>query len=279
MNPSGMEVRPLATALGAEIRGVDVAEGGEAVRAALYRALLDHAVIAIRDQAHLTPQQFLAFAESFGEVIDYPFSANVEGIGKLTEILKRPEETQNFGSGWHMDMSFRERQPLATILLARDMPPVGGDTMFASLKYAWQTLSPRLREILGELSAVHESWPPDTSLFKGMSFHDVEKPREVAEHPLAGRHPETGEAFLWVSPYYAREVKGLAPEESAALLGFLNAHATRPEMTCRLRWEVGTIVIWDNRWTIHQALDDDFGARIHGKGFSRLMHRAVVRQS
>lgn len=277
MTNANFEVRPLATALGAEIFGLDLAEPLSAADFDRLRAAwVRHNVVAIRDQ-RITPQQFLAFVRRFGAVEDYPFAASVAGVPELTELLKLPGDVKGFGSGWHMDMSYRAHPPMMTILHAKEIPPAGGDTCFTSLRLARLTLSARMRGILDGLVAVHESWPPDPTRFSGMTITNLDKPREVARHPLVGRHPDTGEPFLFVSPYYAREIEGMSPEESHALLAFLNEHATRDELTCRVRWEPDTIVLWDNRWTLHQALDDDFGAILHGEGYRRRMHRAVVR--
>ena len=277
MTRTNFEVRPLATALGAEVFGLDLSEPlSEADLAALREIWVRYGVLAIRDQP-ITPPQFLAFVRRFGEIEDYPFAASVDGVPELTEILKLPEDVQAFGSGWHMDMSFRACPPMGTFLHGKDIPPVGGDTCFASLTYAWRMLSQRMRDVLDNLVAVHESWPPDATLFGGMGFKDLDKPREVARHRLAGRHPESGETVLYVSPYYAREIEGMTREESQALFGFLNGHTTRSELTCRVRWEPDTIVMWDNRGTIHEALNDDLEAKLHGKGYRRRMHRAVVR--
>jgi taurine dioxygenase len=277
MADKSFEVRPLATALGAEVFGLDLAVPlSETDFGRLRAAFVEHNVLAIRDQ-DIPPENYLAFVRRFGQIEDYPFAASVAGVPELTEILKLPGDVKGFGSGWHMDMSYRVRPPMTTILHAQEVPPVGGDTCFTSLRYAWLTLSARMRGLLDGLVAVHESWPPEPVRFSGMTITNLDKPREVARHPLVGVHPEAGEPFLFVSPYYAREIEGMSPEESLALLEFLNRHATRDELTCRVRWAPGTIVLWDNRWTLHQALDDDFGAILHGGGYRRRMHRAVIR--
>lgn len=279
MTHATFEIRPLASALGAEVFGLDLSESpGNADINALAGAWLRHSVLVIRDQP-ITPRQFLAFVRRFGEIVDYPFAASVEGVPELTEIAKLPTDTQAFGSGWHMDMSFRSIPPMGTILHGKEIPPVGGDTCFASLIYAWKTLSETMQRTISGLVAVHESWPPDPRQFEGISFRDLDTPREVARHRLAGRHPESGEPLLFISPYYAREIEGMSPAESRALLEFLNGHATRNELTCRVRWEPDSIVMWDNRCTVHEALDDDLEAQLTGTGYSRLMHRVVIRDS
>lgn len=271
------EVRPLAAALGAEVFGLDLREPlSSADFDRLRAAFVEHNVLAIRDQK-IAPGQFLDFVRRFGAIEDYPFAASAAGAPELTEILKLPGDVKGFGSGWHMDMSYRALPPMTTILHAQEVPPVGGDTCFTSLRYAWLTLSERMRGLLDGLVAVHESWPPEPARFSGMTITNLEKPREVARHPLVGTHPENGERFLFVSPYYAREIEGMSPEESLALLDFLNRHAVRDEFTCRIRWQPDTIALWDNRWTLHQALDDDFGAMLGGQGYRRRMHRAVIR--
>lgn len=277
MTKGKFEIRPISSALGAEIHGLDLAADlDEDTIERIRSAFLRYAVLVIRDQ-RLLPEHQIAFAELFGQLDDYPYAGNAIANTALTEIVKLPEETFNFGSGWHMDMSFRQRTPLATVLYAKEVPAVGGDTLYASLTMAYRTLSKTMKELLEGVIVVHEAWPGDAARHNAMALSfPSDEGRERARHPLVSIHPDTGEAFLFVSPFYAREIQGMTPDESLALLDFLNTHATRPEHTCRVRWEPNTLTIWDNRCTIHNALDDDFGAILDGRGFKRVMHRAVV---
>lgn len=271
-----VNVRRISTAMGAEVAGIDLADDlGPNILGTIRNLFNEHSLLVFRDQ-NITPQEQVAFAKNFGPLGEYPFAKGAAVDGQLTEIVKLPDETHNFGSGWHMDMAFRADKPIATILCAREVPEVGGDTMFASLKAAYRTLSPTMRDTIADLVGIHRSWPGEASFHGGMNVNFSQDELETAEHPLVSRHPETGEPFLMICPYYGREIKGMTQDESSALLGFLNAHATKLEHTCRVRWAPGTLIMWDNRCTIHNALDDDLSARLNGNGFTRRMSRVVV---
>ncbi len=272
---AGLAIAPISTALGAVVTGLDLREAGEESITAIKTALATHAVLVFRDQA-LSPGEQLAFARNFGKPVEYPFAKGAAKHPAVTQIVKHPDEVHNFGSGWHMDMSFSRSIPSATILHALEVPEVGGDTMFANLRLAYRTLSPQMQAVLRGLVILHRAWPGDSTHFRGMNAVFATGELETAERDLVSRHAGSGEEYLALSPFYARELKGMSDEESGALISFLNDHATRPEHTCRLSWQKGDLVIWDNRCTIHNALDDDFGARLTGKGFSRRMQRVVV---
>lgn len=272
---AGLAIAPISTALGAVVTGVDLREAGQARIAAIKTALAAHAVLVFRDQA-LSAGEHLAFARHFGTPVVYPFAKGQGDHPAVTQIVKHPDEVHNFGSGWHMDMSFSRSIPSATILHALEVPETGGDTMFANLRLAFRTLSPQMQAVLRPLVILHRAWPGDSTRFRGMNAVFATGELETAERDLVSRHAGSGEEYLALSPFYARELKGMSDEEGTALISFLNAHATRPEHTCRLSWQKGDLVIWDNRCTIHNALDDDFGARLTGKGFSRRMQRVVV---
>ena len=268
-----IEVRRLSGALGAEVLGVDLGRGvdGEAL-AVIRQALLDHLVIFVRDQ-DLDPERFLAFARRMGRVVEYPFVRGLEGFPEITPVVKLEHETTNFGGVWHSDTAYLEEPPMGTLLLAREVPPFGGDTLFANMQLAYETLSPGLRRLLDGLVAVNSSAKADASKTREdrmRSDPGRDAARElVAEHPVVRVHPESGRRSLYVSLAHTVRFRDMTAEESAPLLEFLHRHQTRAEFTCRFRWRPGSLAFWDNRATQHYPLNDYHGHR-------RVMHRITL---
>lgn len=279
MGNSSFDIRPLASAIGAEISGVDLAEPlDDGVWTRIERAFHDHCVIFFRDQ-HITPDQHVAFSRRFGPLEEYPFVHGIDGHPELIEIVKMPDEVRNFGAGWHADMSFRETPPLGAVLYGVEVPPVGGDTMFANMYLAYDALSDGMRSIVDSAKGVHDSHEPGNHSrnYKGMSLQGKEGiDRQVMSHPLYRTHPVTGRRSLFISPDYCMELEGMTPEESRLLLDHLERHATRDELICRFRWQPNSIAVWDNRCTMHKALNDDLAAAAGGKGFRRVMRRSTI---
>jgi taurine dioxygenase len=267
------EIKPLAGALGAELLGIDLARPlDDETVAALRQALLDHLVIFFRDQT-LFPEEFLAFAGRFGTVIDYPFVAGIEGYPLITPVVKLETETVNFGGVWHTDTAYLEIPPMGSMLLAREVPPQGGDTLFANMYLAYETLSPGLRALLDGLKAVNSSAKADVSRTREDRIRSSPTERSnatlLAEHPVVRTHPETGRKALYVNAGHTVRFSGMSEEESAPLLDYLFRHQTRPEFTCRFRWQVGSLAFWDNRATQHNPINDYHGSR-------RVMHRVTL---
>ncbi len=240
MAASALQIRPLSPAIGAEIYGVDLTRPlDEDDWAAIHGAFLEHLVIFFRDQP-LTPEQHLAFARRFGTLEPYPFVDGIPGHPELIEIVKMPDEVGNFGGSWHTDMSFRARPPLGAVLWARQVPEAGGDTMFANMYLAYESLSPGLQALLRDLKAVHDSFEParhsDPVKYKGMHSRAKAGERESHVQPLVRVHPETGRAALYISPYYTTRIEGMTEDESRPLLDFLADHSVKPEFTCRFNW-------------------------------------------
>ena len=277
-----LRIRPYSTAIGAEVLGVDLARPlDEPTWTRIHEAFRQHLVLFFRDQ-RLSPEQHLAFSRRFGTLEAYPFADGMDGYPELVEVVKLPDEVHNFGSGWHVDMSFRETPPLGAALYAIDVPPAGGDTLFANLHLAFETLSPGMQRLLRRLRAVHDSHfyltfrTTRTPVYRGMKMRR-DDPAEVRVHPLVRTHPESARTSLFISPDYCGQLEGMTATESAALLDMLERHATRHEFICRFRWEPGSIALWDNRCVMHNALSDDIGARLHGRGFRRVMRRSTIR--
>jgi taurine dioxygenase len=265
-------VSPLAGALGAEISGVDLASAlDDETVADIRRAWLDHLVVFFRDQP-VTPAQFLAFAKRIGEPVEYPFVKGMDGFPEIITVSKLPHETVNFGGIWHSDTAYLERPPMATMLVAREIPPTGGDTMFASMYAAYEALSPGMQRMLGELRAVNSSALADVSKTREDRIRDSgsEDHREyVAEHPVVRTHPETGRRGLYVNVAHTARFADMTEEESRPLLRFLFEHSVRPEFTCRFHWQPGSIALWDNRCAMHNPIND-----YHG--YTRTMHRITL---
>jgi taurine dioxygenase len=268
-----LTVRPMAGAVGAELAGVDLAEDlADEVVAAIRAAWLEHGVAVFRDQ-DLSPERFLAFAQRIGEVARYPFVPGLDGFPDIIEVLKLPHETVNFGGIWHSDTAYLEEPPMATMLVAREVPPAGGDTLFADQRAAFETLSPGMQELLTPLRAVNSSALADVSKTREdrVREHGGEGlPLFEAVHPVVRTHPETGRKALYVNTAHTARFDGMTEEESRPLLRFLFEHQVRPELTCRLRWEVGTLALWDNRCVQHNPVNDYHGHR-------RSMHRITLK--
>lgn len=267
-------VRPIAGVIGAEISGVDLSRLSDDLVGEIRAAWLEHLVVFFREQP-LSKDDFLAFAKAIGEPGLYPFLPSLENFPEIIEVKKLESETTNFGGIWHSDTVYLDEPPMASMLLAREVPPFGGDTEWASMYAAYEALSSNLKAFLDSLNAVHDS-----------ALADVSKTREdrIAEagygnitdqvfesvHPVVRTHPETGRKALYVNVAHTVEFEGMTEAESRPLLEYLFAHQTRAEFTCRFRWEVGSIALWDNRCAMHNPINDYHGYR-------RVMHRITLR--
>jgi taurine dioxygenase len=268
-----LDVRRIAGGLGAEIRGIDLGRGlTEEAVSAIRGALLEHVVVFFRGQ-DLTPAQFMTVAERFGEPIEYPMVKGIEGFPKIIEVAKLEHERVNFGGIWHTDTAYLEQPPMGTLLLAREVPPVGGDTLFANQYLAYEALSQGMQRLLEGLVAVNSSSNADVTRTREDRVKDrpnaARKRDFVAEHPVVRTHPETGRKALYVNSAHTVRFADMTGEESAPLLKFLFAHQVRPEFTCRFVWEAGSLAFWDNRAAQHNPVNDYHGYR-------RIMHRITL---
>jgi taurine dioxygenase len=266
-------VQPIAGALGAEVTGVDLSQALSAETvAALRRAWLQHLVLFFRDQP-LPPARFLALARCFGEPVEYPFVRGLPDYPEIIPVLKLPHEQINFGGVWHSDTTYLDVPPMASLLVAREVPPAGGDTLWANMYLAYETLSPGLQRLLEPLRAVASSSKADASRTREDRLKDSARAdargEYVATHPVVRVHPETGRRALYVNVAHTVRFEGMTEAESAPILTFLFDHLARPEFTCRFRWRPGSIAFWDNRCTQHNAINDYAGHR-------RSMHRITL---
>ena len=274
MRNSHFDVRPTSGALGAEILGVDLARPlSQTETDEIREALNEYGVIFFRDQK-ITPEQHIAFAGRFAPINVNRFFKAMPGHPEIAEVRKEPEQKRNIGGGWHTDHSYDQIPALGSILLAREVPPRGGDTMFASMSLAYEALSDGLKQTLAGLRAVHSSrhvfgaeavYAKDTVGRIG----NAELATQDAVHPVVIRHPETGRKTLYVNPGFTTHFEGWTAQESKPLLDYLYAHASRPEFQTRFQWREGSIAFWDNRATWHFAINDYQGER-------RLMHRITL---
>jgi taurine dioxygenase len=280
MRYSRIDVQPLSGSIGAEIRGADLSAGlAQETFAEVHAAFLEHLVVMFPEQ-RLMPTQLIAFARRFGPVMTDPFMKSPDGLPELMVVVKEKHEKKAFGEVWHSDNSYLEKPPLGSFLYALEVPPYGGDTLFANQYLAYETLSPGLRRTLDGLKAVHNPRSYSQSIAAGnfgaartMKLRNdaiMEAASQIeTEHPVVRTHPETGRKALYVNPAYTVRFGGWTEAESRSLLEHLWAHAVKPEFTCRYRWRGGALTLWDNRCVMHHPINDYHGHR-------RLMHRVTA---
>jgi taurine dioxygenase len=261
--------------IGAEISGVDLAAPLSNSQAAeVHAAFLEHHVIFFRDQDLSEPDRQKAASRLFGEPVSIPFVKSLAGHPEIIDIVKEPEDVgkYNFGGNWHTDTTFLEAPALGALLYALEVPSRGGDTLFADMSAAYETLSDGLKHTLEGLRALHTGKRSygSQSKFQGgknqsvsMQIDATEEGDKLISHPVVRTHPETGRKSLFVNPNYTVSFDGWTEAESKPLLDFLHAHAIRDEFVCRFRWDAGSVAVWDNRCTMHRAVNDYEGMRRH----------------
>jgi taurine dioxygenase len=274
-----IDVQPVSRALGAEIHGVDLTRTpGDAAVAEMQRAFTEYQVLFFREQP-LTLEQLKNVSRCFGPLCRVPYIEPLADHPEIIAVLKEAGETNisTFGGSWHTDFSFLDEPPLGSLLYAAEVPPVGGDTLWTDMYAAYETLSAGLRTTLDRLTALHSGHvygaarPPldiRTSRSINISRHNPEADNEHP-HPAVIVHPQSGRKALFVNPIYTTRFAGMSEAESAPLLQFLYSHATRAEFTCRFRWQHHSLALWDNRCTMHLAVNDYDGRR-------RLMYRTTI---
>lgn len=266
-----IHVQRVSGALGAEITGVDVsAPMSPAVLAEVRAALERFVVIFFRSQA-LSLEQLKSFSRYFGELTRVPYVGALEKHPEIIAVLKEADERNisTFGGTWHTDFSFLEQPPVASILYAEEVPDVGGDTLWANMYLAHDALSEGMQRTLAGLNAMHSGHvygaarPPRdiaTSTSIAISRNNPDADVERA-HPVVRVNARTGRRALYVNPVYTTRFENMTEDESRGLLEYLYAHCTRPEFTCRFRWTPGSIAVWDNRYSLHLAVNDYDGHR------------------
>lgn len=272
-----LKISRIAGGCGAEISGVDLVNdiSDPEVVEALRKALLDNLVVFFRNQGHLTPSDFLAASKCFGETQQYPMVRGLAGRPEITEVLKREHEKVNFGGVWHSDTTYLEKPPKCTILLARELPPFGGDTCFANQYLAYETLSDALKQTLECLRAMSSSAKAEVTKTREDRVNEDtgsgngDTVTMAVSHPVVRTHPETGRKALYVNVAHTTNFDGWTEEESKPLLDYLFQHQVKLEFTCRFKWEEGSVAFWDNRCVQHNPIND-----YHG--YKRSMHRITL---
>jgi taurine dioxygenase len=272
---SHIEVTRHSASLGAIVEGVDLSqELDDATIVEIRQALVDHLVIFFRGQ-RMTPEQHLAFARRFGTLSRHDQVKGMDEYPDIIEVRQEPTDERNFGGAWHGDVTYLPEPPLGSILYAKDVPEIGGDTLWSNLYLAYENLSVGMRKLIDSLTVIHtpakiyglaaRDWSKDSSVKSAPAA----QAHYETEHPLVRTHPESGRKLFYVSGAFTPRFKDMTEEESAPLLDFLMDQATREPFTCRWRWQVGDVAFWDNRATLHYALNDYAGER-------RVMHRVTV---
>ena len=272
-----IEVAPVSGGVGVEVHNVDIKSGIDAgTFDELRAAFVEHGLIFLRDQ-DITPDEHIAFAERWGQININRFFPRLDGYDQIATVTKEPDQTTNIGGGWHTDHSYDHVPAMGSILIARETPPVGGDTLFACMYTAYDTLSDGLKQTLENMKAVHSSrhiFGEQSSYRDTMKdrFSNPEDATQDAVHPVVITHPESGRKALYVNPGFTLHFDGWTAAESKPLLDYLYAHAVQLEHTTRFQWAPGSIAFWDNRCTWHYALNDYHGTR-------REMHRITIEGS
>ncbi len=272
---AAFEVRPISGVLGAEIVRLDLSGPiNKETIAELRAAFVDHHVLVFRDQ-DLTAEQQIEFGRRFGELDTHPFVEGNAEHPEIVDIVTEPDDAFNFGGGWHTDVTFLDEPDLGSILYAVDLPPVGGDTMFASQRAAYASLSSTMQSLLDGLVAEHSAHRQygaggQSTRSKAIATKNANIASRRVEHPVVRTHPETGAKSLYVNRAFTTRIVGLHRAESDALLEFLFQHVVSERFTCRVHWEPGTVVMWDNRSVQHYALHDY-------AGHARRMRRITVK--
>ncbi len=268
-----MEISELSGALGAEMRGVDLARLDDAASSAIREAFHEHLVLVFRDQ-DLSAAAQVEFTELFGPVEPHPLRTRrtVDGFPAVLILANRPGRPGAPNDYWHSDISHAERPPAVSVLHALEVPEARGDTMFCNMYRAFETLSTGLREAVRDLRALHSGM---VTYARGLEHNDA-RAIDLAEikpprsHPVVRIHPVTGRAALFVNPHFTIRFEDMTEDESRPLLESLHAVATRPENVYRHRWRAGDVVMWDNRCAMHYAVRD------YTEDMVRLLHRTTA---
>jgi taurine dioxygenase len=266
---TSVEVHPVAGALGATVTGVDLTKVTEPGQLDQVRVALDEYLVIFLPEQHLDLDGLERVTDLLGGRDTTPFVTPLEDRPFVIRVIKEPTDQLNFANAWHSDLSYLPEPPAYTLLHAWEVPEFGGDTVWSNQHLACATLSRGLRETLLGLQAVHSAgmaygsggYLDQVKDLTSMAIAPSPKAAEEHAHPAIIEHPATGRQALYVNPVYTTRFEGWSPEESQALLSYLYRHAINENFTCRLRWAQHTLAIWDNRGTMHNALNDYSGVR------------------
>lgn len=263
---TALEIKPVTPYIGAEISGIDLSKPlSDNELGTVRQALLDHLVLFFRDQDMSIDAQ-KDFGRQFGELHIHPARDRngLEGHPEILHINAGPDTTRVNGDEWHSDVSCDAEPPMGSILRLIEVPPSGGDTLFASMYAAYDALSEPMKDFLGKLSAVHDGGPNYIDRAKRAGIYDPNKVFPAHEHPVIRTHPETGRKAIFVNRIFTQSIVGLPKDESKAILEFLFQHTAKPMFQCRFKWEENSIAFWDNRAAMHHAMWDYYPHRRRG---------------
>jgi taurine dioxygenase len=269
-----MDIKLLSGALGAEISGVDLKDTSLKNFEIINNLLLEHKVIFFRRQ-NITPEEQLTLASRFGPIEQHAYVKGLDDYPEIVRIIKKPDEKNQWGENWHSDVSYNVKPTKAVILKSIKIPPVGGDTMFANMELAWETLDVSIKEKIKNKKAIHSSlgakfFIEDYKAMKSNGNYD----EYSNEHPIVRTHPETRKKILFVNWTYTKKIIGMDKKESDEILNEIFKHQARLDFTCRFQWTENAVAIWDNRSVQHYAIADFFPGR--GLGHERIMDRIAV---
>ena len=270
-----MNVDLVSGALGAEVNNFDLNSLSNKNFEEVNNLLLEHKVVFFRDQS-LTLEKFIKIASMFGPIEEHAYVKGIEKYPQITRIIKAANEKNQWGEGWHSDVSYDLTPSKVIILKSLKIPPIGGDTVFSNMELALETLDEDIKKIIQNKRAIHTS---NGSKFFVENYSKMESNGKIGEqysneHPIIRTHPETGKKILYVNPTYTKKIVGLSDDESSDLLNYIFKHQERLDLSCRFKWTENAIAILDNRSTQHYAIADFYPGR--GLGHERVMDRISI---
>jgi taurine dioxygenase len=270
-----MNVDLVSGALGAEVINFDLNYLNNKNFEEINNLLLDHKVVFFRNQS-LTLEKFIEIASMFGPVEEHAYVKGIEKYPQITRIIKAANEKNQWGEGWHSDVSYDLTPSKVIMLKSLKIPPIGGDTVFSNMELALETLDEDIKKIIQNKKAIHTS---NGSKFFVENYSKMESNGKIGEqysneHPIIRTHPETGKKILYVNPTYTKKIVGLPDDESSDLLNYIFKHQERLDLSCRFKWTENAIAILDNRSTQHYAIADFYPGR--GLGHERVMDRISI---
>lgn len=270
-----MKVDLLSGACGAEITGIDLRDTSDGNIKIIKGLLFEHKVIFFRNQ-DITHQEQIDLSKCFGPIEIHPYVKGIEDHPEILRIIKEPQEQNNWGEGWHSDVSFYPEPTMATILKSIEIPPVGGDTMFANTELAYDTLDKNLKKEIEGKTAIHSSSGPENFLD---NYNSMSSNKEMAvytnQHPIIRTNPDSNRKTLFVNRTFTKQIVGMKKEDSDTLLKKIFDHQERLDFTCRFKWTPNAVAIWDNRSVLHYGIADFFPNR--NLGYIRVLDRIAVR--
>ena len=269
-----MDARLLSGALGAEINGIDLKDTTLKNFKVINNLLLEHKVIFFRRQ-NITPEEQLTLASRFGPIEQHAYVKGLDEYPEIVRIIKKPDEKNQWGENWHSDVSYNVKPTKAVILKSIKIPPVGGDTMFANMELAWETLDESIKEKIKNKKAIHSSLGAKFFIEDYKAMESNGNYDEYSnEHPIVRTHPETRKKILFVNWTYTKKIVDMDKKESDETLKKIFEHQARLDLTCRFRWTENAVAIWDNRSVLHYAITDFFPGK--GLGHERIMDRIAI---